>query len=176
MRLVEFLILLLEAHAQTLQRLAAVFGEDELIEILENAAEGANYTAPSSQKILQFHPDWMEQARAGEDTSLAYTELEGAVREMGLAPMLEFHLWAYPHYRAFIEGPINLNSRIRGGGSNAGVALVEEALSQANAWIRALPLPPAASAQAERAAEVAWLRFRANALRKIGRRPMGPVY
>ena len=31
MRLVEFLIALLEAHAQTLQRLAALFGEDLLV-------------------------------------------------------------------------------------------------------------------------------------------------
>lgn len=172
MRLVEFLIFLLEAHAETLKRLCALLGEERLLELLEEAGDSSATPDPSiSDNLIRL----FETSSASFGGS-AYQELEGAVQEMNLPEVLQFHLWAYPHYRAFIESPLELDSRIPGPGGEAGVALVEEAVQQAQAWIRSLPLPPQISQQVERAAYVPWLRFRTEVLKRIGKRPLGPVY
>ncbi|HLE01393.1 MAG TPA: hypothetical protein VJB59_14110, partial [Bdellovibrionota bacterium] len=89
---------------------------------------------------------------------------------------LEFHLWAYPHYRAFVESPIDLNSRIPGPGTDTASVLVEEAVAQAKRCVKQLPIPPELWLQTERAAEIPWLRFRTTVLKRVGRRPMGTVY
>ena len=177
MRLVEYLIYLLEAQAQTLHRLAALLGEDELLEILENSGETFEPKARSgveSPPSVFINPKSFDAPGPGA-TASPYQELEGAVHEFKLAAPLEFHLWAYSHYRAFIESAVDLNARIQGAGAEQGTALVEEAVAHAEEWIRHLHLPPAVSLQAERAAHVPWLRFRTTVLRRIGKRPMGPV-
>jgi hypothetical protein len=177
MRLVDFLIAMLEAHAQTLQRLAALLGEEILIELLESCGEedsdsdGKADTPPP----LELKPEWLDTAAPFSESS-AYGELEGAVSELKLSAMLEFHLWAYPNYRSWIESPLPLNTRIRGTGSEAGITLVDDAVANAEAWIKKLPLPPSISQQAERAAQIPWLRFRTLVLKRIGKRPLGPVY
>lgn len=170
MRLVEFLILLLTAHAETLRRLAALLGEERFLHILEDAGD-----LPSPDVETQAKPTSFDRPCPMASASSAYQELEGAVREMHLPEPLEFHLWAYPHYRAFIESPIDLNSRIPGSSSDAGLALVEEAVAQAAAWVQRLPLPPQIGHQVERAAQVPWLRFRTTVLNRIGKRPMASV-
>jgi hypothetical protein len=172
-RLVEFLIALLEAHSETLKRLAALFGEENLIQLLEMAGDEPESETSRVQVIdlSRFEPPSPFSA-----TDSTYAELEGAVREMNLPAFLEFHLWAYPHYRAFIESPLDLNSRIPGPGGDAGVALVDEAVSQAEFWVRSLPMSDLVRDQASRAAHVPWLKFRTQVLKRIGKRPMGPVY
>ncbi len=182
MRLAEYLIHLLEAHAQTLQRLAALFGEAALVEILETSGEEQEKLAAQAQEVLtavrikRFEPNpaWFDNALPGGYSP--YLEIESAVRDFNLPAMLEFHLWAYPHYRSFVESPLDLNSRIQGPGGEAGVALVDEAVAQAQAWVRGLHIPPALGLQAERAAHMPWLRFRTHVLKRIGKRPIGPVY
>ena len=171
MRLVEFLTFLLEAHANTLHRLAAIFGDDVLLQMLEESGERISEETSSAR----FQPIWFEAAQSMGFSS-PYAELEGAVHDFKLPAVLEFHLWAYPHYRAFIESEIELDARIPGPGGDTGVALVDEAVEQAEAWIKRLPIPPEFSVQAERAAHVPWLRFRTQVLKRIGKRPFGPVY
>lgn len=175
MRLVDFLVQLLEAHAQTLQRLAALLGEDALLELLEQVGEreapaAQTTSAPQLRLVNALDPP------AHDSPGNPYLELESAVNEVALPAMLQFHVWTYPHYRAFIESPIDLNARIRGTGSEVGAQLVTEAVEQARAWVRTLPLPPQIGLQAESAAEIPWLRFRTNVLKRIGKRPLGPVY
>jgi hypothetical protein len=174
MRFVEFLIAILEAHAQTLHRLAALLGEEILVELLETA--GDDETIPKlPSPPLALSPDWFDTPAPFSEAS-AYGELEGAVSEMKLPSMLEFHLWAYPHYRSWIESPVTLNSRIKGTGSDAGISLVDDAVARAEEWVKRLPLPPQIGHQAERAAQIPWLRFRTVVLKRIGKRPLGPVY
>lgn len=173
MRIVDFLIQVLEAHADTLKRLAALLGEERLLELLENAPEESSSVAPSA---VIHELSAARGPQGGFPSGAAYRELEGSVHEFGLPEFLEFHLWAYPYYRAFIESAIELESRVPGPGGDAGTVLVEEAVASAQAWVRRLPLPPQIGLQAERAAHVPWLRFRTNVLRRIGKRPMGPVY
>lgn len=176
MRFVDFLIALLEAHAQTLQRLAALFGEERLLEMLESAGEdetGKGATQRPEPAALT-HPEWIQSVEDGSGS--AYAELEGAIHEMNLPAVLEFHLWAYPLYRAYIESSFDLGSKIQGAGSSAGTSMVNEAVAYAEEWIKCLPMPPGISQQAERAAQIPWLRFRAEVLKRIGKRPLGPVY
>jgi hypothetical protein len=175
MRLVDFLVLLLETQAETLRRLAAFFGEEEFFEILEASGDEEEPTPSDRAGKPQILDLQLEKPLQGSSENV-YQALEGAVQELNLPAILEFHLWAYPHYRAFIESPLDLNSRIPGPGGNTGTVLVEEAVEQAQAWIRKLHIPSHLGPQAERAAFVPWLRFRATALKRIGRRPLGPVY
>lgn len=176
MRLVDFLVLLLQAHAETLRRLAAFFGEENLIQLLEDAGESFDdrrlaglEPIPSGASFSKT--TWSE----GESpSSNPYAELEGTVHELALPEILEFHLWAYPHYRHFIESAIMLNARLTSG-TDSGALLIEEACASAEAWVRTLAIPPSVAAAAHKAALVPWLRFRTEALKKIGRRPLGAV-
>jgi hypothetical protein len=172
---VDFLIALLDAHAETLKRLAALFEEENLVQLLEMAGENEE-NSESSSSSQWTDPRLFEAATQVSSMDSTYAELEGAIREMNLPATLEFHLWAYPHYRAFIESPLNLNSKIPGPGGDTGVALVEEAVAQAEVWFQKLPMGDAVREQASRAARVPWIRFRTQVLKKIGKRPMGPVY
>lgn len=174
MRWVEFLTLVLEAQAETLNRLAAYFGEEELLEVLENIeVESANETLPLIESLQ------LEQPKLPE-SSQPYQELEGCVQEFHLSPVLEFHLWAYPFYRILIESPHELNQRIPTyqpfQKNDLGTLLVDEAMNQAERWIKSLPFPSPYHQQAEKIAWNPWIRFRATALKRIGKRPFGPVY
>ena len=179
MRIADFLILILQSHAQTLQRLAALFGEDEFTEMLENAEEpstpGFDPEEFSDGSLRLIRP------QAG-DAGAAYQQLEGCVRELSLPEVLEFHLWAYPFYRAFIESSLDLNVRIpsagvpRELGGETGSALVMEAIRQHHEWLKRLAIPERVRARAQAAAETPWLRFRSEALKRLGHRPLGPVY
>jgi hypothetical protein len=169
-RLVDFLISLLEAHAETLKRLAAFFGEERLLEMLESADDDFSQDPQSAlpriaARVIKF------ETPSGYSGS-PYQELEGSVREFGLPAVLEFHLWAYPYYRAFIESNVDLNSRLS---EDSSTHLINEAMSQAKQWIKKLPIPPAVSLQSEAAAELPWVRFRTQVLKRMGKRPMGAV-
>ncbi len=165
-------MLILETHAQSLQRLAALFGEEVLFELLEMQED--------EPKRVTVHTEYFQAPVENFPKGQAYGELESMIRHLKLHPILEFHLWAYPHYRSYIESSLDLNSIIPSSTLQSsdpiGARLVEEAISEAKKWIQNLPLPPAFAAQAERVAEIPWLKFRASVLKKIGKRPLGPVY
>jgi hypothetical protein len=171
-RLVDFLIYLLEAQAQTLHRLATLFGDEILLHMLEESGDriARDTAAP------RFETRWFEAAQAHQGFSSPYAQLEGAVHDFKLPSPLEFHLWAYPHYRAFVESGIELDARIPGPGGDVGMQLVDEAVAQAEAWVKKLPIASEFALQAQTAAHVPWLRFRTQVLKRIGKRPLGPVY
>jgi hypothetical protein len=168
-RLVEFLIQLLEAQAHTLHRLAALFSEEMLLHMLEESGDTMNdRIRPLSLKSGDLLPP-----NGGEFS--AYAALEGAVHDFKLPAVLEFHLWAYPTYRRLIEGDFDLNARIPGPGGEVGTLLVEETVERAEEWVKGLPIASEFALQAQQAAHVPWLRFRTQVLKRIGKRPMGPV-
>src|SRR4051812_5012272 len=111
MTVVEFLAHLLQTHANTLQRLAAFFGEEELFEILELGGEAYDEN-PSlhSSPNFKIDPNWLIDQPLRTIKTPVYLELEGIVRELNLAAVLEFHLWAYPFYRQLIESSLELSS------------------------------------------------------------------
>jgi hypothetical protein len=164
----EFIINILRAHAQTLHRLAAFFGEAELLEILETLGESTE----DSELSFKIKEEWLTTP-AGPETPFAYLELEGAVHDMHLSSVLEFHLWAYPFYRAIIESSVNLKSKIPDQpGSRVLETLVEEAIVQAQTWIEKLPIPHVLANQTRSIAQVPWVRFRTTVLGRTGRRPV----
>lgn len=169
MNLLNFVIQILNTQGKTLQRLAAFFGEEELLQMLETAGETLNpVILPFNLGDLLDSP--LDGSAASQGTN-TYAQLEGAVHEMKLPAVLEFHLWAYPFYRAIIESPFDLGSPIRNFNNTGGNRLVIEALKQAEEWVKNLPIHPEVSAQAERAAMIPWLRFRSEILKKFGKRP-----
>jgi hypothetical protein len=108
----EFLIDLLRAHSETLQRLAAFLGENVLVELLEKASD----TMDALSCDFVICPEWIQVTEGrGENAafSASYIELEGAVQEMHLSPVLEFYVWAFPFYRYMIESSIPFDPKFR---------------------------------------------------------------
>lgn len=179
-RMVDFMIDVLRAHGQTLQRLAAFYGEDELLEMLETIGDQSFPQVDS----IEMAPEWFETEEkltdgGGKDKAdpvkmqaQAYAELEWAVRELKLPPTLEFHLWAYPFYRSLIESSIDLSRSLRTSDTGAGPILIEKAITFAKVWIQALPIPPEQSQQTEQLAWNSWLRFRSEAMKKFKAQPV----
>ena len=165
-KLIDFLIHVLEAQANTLQRLAAFFGEDEFLEILESVDE------PELKIAKEFKIPNVSKRTSATDTATCYARLEGAVREMKLPAFLEFHLWAYPFYRLMIESSYDLYSPLSRDRDRAMTDhLVNESVAHAQAWIKTLPIHPELSLAAERTALIPWLRFRTEFFKKMGRSP-----
>ena len=54
-------------------------------------------------------------------------------------------------------------------------SFIEEAVAAAEAWTKMLAIPPAVAAAASKAASTPWIRFRTEAMKKMGRRPLGAV-
>ena len=161
--------MLLQAHAHTLQRLAALLGEDVVIEILELAGErNAEVSGAGLATKAPIKPGKLRTAEA------SYGEIEHAVNQIKLSPMLEFYLWSYQPYRELIESSIELNAVIDtdGGAINE---FVEHSVASAHAWVRSLHLPPDIAKQTEAAASVPWTRFRMHVLTSAGRRPFASV-
>ena len=158
MKLHDFLIALLQTHGQTLQRLAALLGEMELFQVLEESGEALK-TPPCPIPL---------DAKSSKESPSAggvFNHLEWTVNEMKLPAMLEFHLWAYPFYRAIIENKIDFEMPID-------ESLIESALAYAKEWSKSLPLSPEIGHLAERAALIPWLKFRTTCLKKLGHRPI----
>ncbi len=190
MRLAEFLSQILATHGEVLLRLAALLGEEELLELLEKAEElhptDTAHDADDPQGLKEFArwETWLKErlvASPGESAPQAMAEIQSTVSSLDLPEVLEFYVWAYPAYRAYVETSLGLALRIpkqgpTGAPSESGLQLTEDAVARAKSWFRRLPLPPQIAATAERAAEVPWLRFRSEVLKRVGRRPLGPVY
>ncbi|MBI2711425.1 MAG: hypothetical protein HYX41_00990 [Bdellovibrio sp.] len=179
-RFVDLLIFLLQTQGETLKRLAAFFGEEEFIEILESQ-ETSPVKAAHADPASKFEPDleWFQEIEGMPGSP--YLELEDAVRELGLPAPLEFHLWAYGFYRSLIESGVELKSVILPSVSNEDGTidpldvLIAESIKQAKAWITGLPIPSTVYLQAESAALTPWVRFRARVLSRAGRKVLSAI-
>ncbi len=172
MRIAEFLVFLLEAQGETLRQLSQIVGTDRLLELLEQMGDSDEPMPKTSLEESDLDQPAIGVAAAGG----AYAELAAAVGDLRLPEVLEFHLWAYPFYRTIIESGFDLNSRLKGSTHSAGTQLVDEAMQASDSWLRRLAIPPQLFNQAERVAQIPWVRFRTQLLRRLGKRPLGPVY
>ncbi len=171
MRLVDLLVRILEAHAQTLNRLAALFDEDILVYMLEESGDEL------IEKVVPYSVDSSRfEVGRRHGFSSPHAELSGAVTDFHLSARLEFYLWAYPFYRNLVESEVDLDALIPLHHESLGQELVDEASQQAARWIKLLPIADEFRPRAEQVSHVAWLRFRTEALKKIGKRSLGPVY
>jgi len=184
MRFSEFLAEILTAHGQVLLRLAALLGEEPLLELIEKAEDLYPSDQAGDTEQSKTWENWLRSrlaASPGDTAAQAMTEIQGAVTELNLPEVLEFYVWAYPPYRDYVETGVDLSMRIprqatTGAPSENGVQLTEDAIQKAKQWFRRLPIPSDVGLAAERAAEIPWLRFRSEVLKRVGRRPLGPVY
>ena len=108
-------------------RLAGVLGEDALLELLESQE------APEPRGI----PKTAGPSVLGEDV---YARLENTVRESGLPKTLEFHLWAYPPYRKWIESASRLDASLsQDEASHAVASAMEDSLEWRSVVLAHLP-------------------------------------
>ena len=173
-RLVDFLIAVLRTHGETLNRLAALFGEEIVLDMLENAPEGgpSEEQQRSWEKLLTLFaplptngPVW--------DADAAYRRLESEVHSQKMAEFLEFHVWAYPFYRVFAESALDLRAPVLH--SEAAAQLTEAAVLAAKEWRAKLPIADEYRTRAESAASLPWIRFRTELMDRFGTRRLGPV-
>ncbi|MFZ9594789.1 MAG: hypothetical protein ACO3A2_01790 [Bdellovibrionia bacterium] len=162
----ELIIRLLQAQGQTLSRLAAFFGEDNLVAILEAAGESQIPNPTLFTKIKESastdSPFWKPGS--------PFLEIETAVHELQLSAVLEFHLWSYPYYRYLIESSIELKAQVP-----ELETFVEQALEAARTWVAHLPIEAEMITHFQRTAQVPWLRFRTECLSQLGKRPIEAV-
>lgn len=170
MKLADLLAQILESHGEGLKRLAAYFGEEAFMELIESGtpeepAHQAKLTAiaKKTQGVERIQTLEMDQG---------YREIQSRVRDLGLPEFLEFYLWAFPPYRALIENSVELGASLPRENQALSRELVDGVIHGAEFWIRSLPIPTASFAAAERAYQVPWIRFRDVALRKLGISPL----
>jgi len=172
-RIVDFLILLLSAHAQALDRLAQTFGEEVLLAILDRTAEKTDEDPPFPPLDAKW---FRNQGIRGVGTQdQPYAEIQDAITAMKLLPGVEFHVWAYPYYRRFIESSLDLNAWIQqtsAEGDNPSLRLIDDAIAYAHSWARSFPVVPEYLHRIEHAVHFPWVRFRSQAMRRLGVRPM----
>ena len=170
MWLAEFLIAVLEAQGRALQQLSENFGEEVLVEILERAGE----RDPEIDSVPLTLPNakWLAQSASGGDPDTIaeiYRDLQMAVHKLKIHTRLEFHLWALPYYRLFIESSAWLDATPGGPeAQNAWKPLIEQAFEAGSNWPRTLGLSEPFLADSLRAVQSSWLRFRAEMLKKAG--------
>lgn len=161
-----FLQELLKAQGEALTRLAAFFGEEKILELLENRDE---------ERDREIYPGAATHELAGEpnpqDPSF-YGALQGVVFDIKLAEPLEFHLWAYPGYRRLIEGSYPLSTPLS---PTTVTALADAALKYGSVWLDTLHIPPSVFPQARGGVEPVWVRFRAQMLKGAGQSPFRSV-
>lgn len=169
MRWVDFLVQVLKTQGRTLQRLSVLYGEDTLIEWME--AAGDEMATPDL--TFQIESSWLLPAQPTQSTFSPLEALEQAARETELSAVLEFYLWTYPYYRTLVESPIDLRAEIQLKKNPEFIGhIVDEAVTQAKLWLEQLRLPVRIRDQAEKASLVLWVRFRSDALKLAGQRPM----
>lgn len=157
-----FLIHLLGAQAETLQLLAGALGEEELLALLDQ-------DEPPQSK-LTIDPQLFGEEAPVAGMSSPYQEIEGAVRELDLTAPLEFYLWAYPTYRAFVESALTLDSRVSRGQAEGLTALTDGCITDARAWLASLPVPSSLHGRLEKLTAAPWLKFRSAVLREGGQK------
>lgn len=177
MKLIDFVILLLKAHAATLKSLSELFGDEILLELIERAAdkEDRGDGAKAPLPALDFHPEWLTKALIpanAEAGAMSYRQIKQEVDSFRLSPILEFYLWSYPFYRMLIESPLDLNSDFQGTRSqDAGGILVEKAMQAAELWMKDLAIPPELGAETQNKTREIWNEFQKIVLNKIRSQP-----
>jgi len=193
MRYIDLLILILQAHAQSLSRMASTLGDETLAEILDTSAEHFEENPEKLTALMKPLADLIPklvpeeslsnrfQARRAASLSASrkhanaeYSEIEGAVKDFHLGGLMEFHLWCFPLYRVFSESSIPL-TLVFERESPVMAELVATVMQTNEDWTRALSQSPAVAKELLKITSPAWVKFRASALKLLGQRPFTPL-
>jgi hypothetical protein len=172
-RLADYLTMTLQAHGDFLREIWTHvqrhgLDQEKIMEAFEAAQE---IVAPEANPRKR-----MERGRNGKP----YASIGHAVNAMNLPEALEFYLWSYPYYRSWIESSADLEAPIEDVFDRPEDE-VERARAYADAWAKHLIFVDLQ--ESERRVEDAlrtfsldrWLKFRTQALRAVGRRPLQRV-
>jgi len=172
-RLADYLTMTLQAHGDLLREVWTHvqrhgLNQDAILEAFEKAQE---VEAPAAQPQKT-----MERGKNGRP----YVSIGHAVNAMNLPEPLEFYVWSYPYYRRWIESAADLEAPIETVFKNPEEE-VEQARAYAAQWARHLIFIELQDS--ERRVEDAlqafsldrWLKFRSQALRAVGRRPLQSI-
>jgi hypothetical protein len=167
----DLLALLLQTQAETLMRLGALFGEDTLLDMLENSDEPREDSPERAKPLLS---QWTEPSaiRGVPDSGAAYARISNAVSGRGIPEFFEFHVFAWPYYRVWVEGEIDFNRVIR---VDAAPVIAEAALAASRAFVDRLPMPDEYRPRARAAAEVPWVKFAGDVKARAGARRLSAV-
>lgn len=165
MQLTEYLGAVLHTQGQVLLELHGLFGSRVLIEVLERAGDRPLETT-SDCKTLFAH---------AKGNNYPYEFLEALVLSVGLPKEFEIYLWAYPHYREYIESAVPIDGKIAKPSESNLSQLIDEATQEGYKWLAHLNLPPHIDAYVQKAAKGPWLRFRTALLTVSGRRPLTAI-
>ncbi len=160
MRLVDYLGHVLRHHGETLKQLSVLVGNEDLFEALEKQGESAT-PLPA---YLGLDPASLFTNEPGAEAN--YAELSSQVMDQDLPPMLEFHAWAYPTYRAFVEQGAELSAKIK---DEALAGLIDRTLEASKRWVQSLPIHPRLSPRVELASSNTWMKFRTEVLKRDGK-------
>ena len=169
MRLTQFLSLLLQAQAEVLKQLGALFGEDALIELLEERDDTLVSLRSEKHAALAL---WREQQQHGTPSFNPMGELQGSVRETGVPEVFEFYLWAFPLYRDWIESDLELDSVFPKDSREQLTLLINDTIEQGKRWVHSLPIPSTLGPKIEKATEGPWVRFRTQVLALSGQKTL----
>ena len=162
---------LLKAQGEALVRMAAFFGEEELLELLENRDENRDRETFAKALLDELTASATSFRETAQNASF-YASLQSTVSEIRLSEPLEFHLWAFPAYREIIEAGIPLALPLQRAPLQD---LADQALKYGSIWLDTLHIPPGVFPQARAGVEPVWVRFRAQLLRSVGQLPFRQV-
>lgn len=169
MRLTQFLSLLLQAQAEVLKQLALLFGDEELVELLEERDETLHNLRSNQHAAISL---WRELQTTSNPSFNPMGELQGAVRETGIPEVLEFYLWAFPYYRDWIESDLDLDGSFPKENQEKLSLIIEYSVQQGKRWVQTLPIPSTLGPKIEKATEGPWVRFRAQCLASSGQKAL----
>lgn len=179
MRVCDFLAMVLQTQGEVLKELLLSLPEwelsqDDFMEALERAHETPEI--PVASPMQPTHSGLAVQAgkRKSPPKGQAYQVIAHTVTALKLPEWLEFYVWSYPFYRNLIESDIDIQAPMSHAVADPATT-VEAARSAGERWVLGLGLPPERSKIIEDLAQESWLRFRAQALRGIGRRPLQSI-
>lgn len=165
MKLIDFLILMLEAQAEVIRTLLRKMNEKETVELLEKYHSDLQEPQPPA-----FIEALNEANPLSEEEELPFPDLDQAIRKFNFSFALEDQLISFPLYRAYLENCANLNGNIQLTTTQNGESLIEEALFHGHSYYLHLPIPRSYEREFKRDCEMAWLRFRTQTLKRMGKK------
>jgi hypothetical protein len=165
MKLCDFLTLILSHHGEMIRTLAGLMPEWELdqealLEALENAQEQEEEISSQSSS-----PGKSQRAA----TVKSYQKIAHTVSSLKLPEWLEFYLWSYAPYRKWIQSNLDLDAPFED------AQAIEHVCTYGEKWVHRLGFPSDKTRTLENLARDRWLKFRTEALRSSGRRPLQSV-
>lgn len=171
MLLADFLGEFLGAHAEALGRLADLMSEDIVIQLMED--ERPHTPSPELKQIVDQIWDPKNTIQVTESP---YMTIEQWVRQHRIPKQVEFYVWAYPAYRMIIESSLTPESNsVLKPDDKRYDALFAACRNEGLAWIRSQKLDEPLHTAAEKSVDLAWVKFRANMLKRLGRKTLSVV-